>query len=404
LADPYLTANLPGVGGRIKAQAADFQVVEIPLYAACGEGEHTYVRIEKTGLSTFEAVRRISRALGINARQVGYAGLKDAQAVTVQWLSLGDVSPALVERLELPGLKVLEVDRHTNKLKVGHLSGNRFTIRVRDVPASSLPAAQVILDHLAAHGVPNYYGEQRFGLRGDTHLLGRALVRQDVDALVQRLVGMPHPAETPRVRQARQLFEDGDLAGALQAWPRQMDAERSVVHALSQGQPPAAAVRRLPAGMRRFYVSAYQSSLFNRVLSQRIERGLLGRLLLGDLAYIHDKGAVFDVDDPETEQPRADRLEISPSGPLYGRKLSMPRGLPGEMEQRVLDEEGLTLEDWRVRGLKLKGARRALRVPLRDVESRYDEGLLLSFTLPPGCYATVVLSEVQKPDVAPRPV
>jgi tRNA pseudouridine13 synthase len=401
---PYLTADLPGVGGRIKAQAADFYVVELPLYLACGEGEHTYARIQKTGLSTFEAVRRISRALGIDPRQAGYAGLKDAHAVTVQWLSLGDVPPARVERLDLPGIQILAVDRHTNKLRVGHLSGNRFKIRVRDVPEASLPAAQAILDRLVAHGVPNYYGEQRFGLRGDTHLLGRALVRQDAEALVQRLVGMPHPAESPRVRQARQFYEEGDLNGALRAWPRQMDAERRVVRALSQGQTPAAAVRRLPSRLRRFYVSAYQSALFNRVLARRIERGLLGRLLLGDLAYLHTKGAVFCVDDPRTEQPRADRFEISPSGPLYGYKLSMPQGLPGEMEQRVLDEEGLTLEDWRVRGLKLKGARRALRIPLRDVALRYDEGLQLAFSLPPGCYATVVLREVMKSDVDPHPM
>jgi tRNA pseudouridine13 synthase len=401
LAYPYLTADLPGVGGQIKAQDDDFRVVEIPLYAASGEGEHTYARVEKRGLSTFEAVRRISGALGINPREVGYAGLKDAHAVTVQWLSLGDVPPALVERLDLSGIRVLEVGRHTNKLRVGHLAGNHFTIRVRDLPASSLPAAQAILDQLAVRGVPNYYGEQRFGLRGDTHLLGRALVCQDIDALIRRLVGMPHPAESPRVRQARQLFEEGDLEGAVRAWPRQMDAERSVVRALAQGQTPAAAVRRLPSRMRRFYVSAYQSSLFNRVLARRIERGILGRLLLGDLAYLHGRGAVFSVDDPQAEQPRADRFEISPSGPLYGRKLSMPSGLPGEMEQRVLDEEGLALEDWRVRGLKLKGARRALRIPLRDVESSYDGGLQLCFSLPPGCYATVVLRELQKADVDP---
>jgi tRNA pseudouridine13 synthase len=214
--------------------------------------------------------------------------------------------------------------------------------------------------------------------------------------LVQQLLGMPHPAESPRVQHARELFEAGDLEGSLNAWPRQMDAERGVVRALVDGQAPAAAVRRLPTRLRRFYVSAYQSLLFNRILARRIERGSLGRLLLGDLAWLHGRGAVFNVEDPEVEQPRADRLEISASGPLYGYKMTMPSGLPGEMERRVLDEEGLQLEDWRVRGLKLKGARRALRIPLRDVEARYDDGLLLSFSLPPGCYATMVLSEIQK--------
>jgi tRNA pseudouridine13 synthase len=177
-----------------------------------------------------------------------------------------------------------------------------------------------------------------------------------------------------------------------------MDAERSVARALLRGQDPASAARRVPARMRRFYVSAYQSDLFNRVLARRIERDILGRLLLGDLAYIHAKGAVFSVEDPRAEQPRADALEISPSGPLYGRKLTQAKGVPGEMEQRVLDEEGLQLDDWRVRGLKLKGARRALRIPLGDVEVGYDEGVCFSFSLPPGCYATVVLRELQKPD------
>jgi tRNA pseudouridine13 synthase len=446
---PYLTADLAGVGGRLKVQDSDFRVVEIPLYTPIGHGEHTYLRIEKRGIPTFEAVRRVARALRIDPRSVGYAGLKDAHAISEQTISVGNVTPSMAERLDVPGVRVLSADRHTNKLRVGHLAGNRFIVRIRDVvhapPTGGeiqdpVSVAGAILDVLARQGVPNYYGEQRFGLRGDTHLLGRALVRQDVEAFVHRLVGLPDEmvgtaagAESPAVHKARVLFEEGDLAGSLRLLPRHMQAERRAVQTLLErpGEHHRA-LRAIPNKMRRFYVSAYQSALFNQVVAQRLtgrgsedancvsrqpvgkdnggpgarqgsgleavamRRGL-GDLMYGDLAYIHTKGAVFLVKDPAREQARADRLEISPSGPLFGYKVTLAEGEPGKVERQLLAEEGLELEDFRLRGLKLKGARRPLRFPLGDVSAEMDDqGLVVSFVLPPGCYATVVLREIMK--------
>jgi tRNA pseudouridine13 synthase len=393
--NPYLTADMPGVGGRTKVRNADFRVQEIPLYTPRGHGEHTYVTIEKDGLTTFRAVDRIARALRINPRSVGYAGLKDAHAVTTQMLSLGDVDPAQVKSLDLPGIRVLDVSRHTNKLKMGHLRGNRFTIRIRDVPEGALPSARAILDVLERRGVPNYFGEQRFGLREDTHQLGRALVRRAPEELVRHLVGMPHPAESANVRRARELFDEGDLVASAAAWPGGMENERRVVQSLIDHPGDwRRAANSVPTKMRKFYISAYQGALFNRILARRLDT--LDRLQVGDLANIHGKRAVFLGEDVDAEQPRADRLEISPSGPLYGYKLTMAQGLPGQMEQQVLDEEGLSLEDFRLRGTKLRGARRAMRIPLQDVGLGYENGIVLSFALPPGCYATTVLAEVQK--------
>jgi tRNA pseudouridine13 synthase len=390
---PYLTAELPGTGGRIKVYNADFRVAEVPLYAPCGRGEHTYITIEKEGMSTFQAIKQVARALGIDPKSVGYAGLKDAHAVTVQTLSVGNVPLSSVEALNLPGIRVLDVNRHTNKLKVGHLGGNRFTIRVRDVPPDAQAAAQAILDVLARRGVPNYFGEQRFGVRGDTHLLGRALVRGDPKSFVDQFVGRPHPAETPRVQQARRSYQEGDLDASLKAWPRSMEYERRVIQTLLKRRGEyERAVRSIPNKRLKFFISAYQGALFNRLLARRLET--IDRLWRGDLAWIHGKGAVFAVQDPGAEQPRADRLEISPSGPLYGYKLTMAQGTPGEMEQQVLDEEGLCLDDWRP--AKIKGARRPLRFPLYESKLWHDDGLMLSFTLPAGCYATVVLAEVIK--------
>jgi len=392
---PYLTADLPGTGGRIKVENSDFRVEEIPLYEPSGAGQHTYARIEKEGMSTFQAIERIARALRIDRRAIGYAGLKDAHAVAVQILSLGDVDPAAVRALDLPGIRVLEVSRHTNKLRIGHLAGNRFTVRVREATEGAQAAAQAILEVLQRRGVPNYFGAQRFGMRGDTHLLGKDLVHQDAEAFVRRLVGMPDPAESARVQAARQLFEEGQLSASLETWPPDMGNERRVVATLLQHPGDwGRAVRSVPKNVRQFYVSAYQSALFNRLLARRLDT--LDQLMVGDLANLRGRSAVFTVEDAAAEQPRADRLEISPSGPLYGYKLTMAQGVPGEMEQRVLDEESLTLEDFRLPGLKIKGARRALRIPLDEYRVVYDEGLMLSFALPPGSYATTVLGEVMK--------
>jgi tRNA pseudouridine13 synthase len=394
---PYLTKDLPGVGGRIKVQNADFYVQEIPLYLPSGQGDHTYATIEKEGLSTFQAVRHIAQALGIDPRQVGSAGLKDAHAITVQTLSLGNIDPRRVEQLDLPHIRILAVSQHTNKLKTGHLGGNRFKIRVRDVTESALPAAQAILDVLTRRGVPNYFGEQRFGVRGETHLLGRELVRGDDQAFVRHYVGMPQAHESPQVQRARQLYEQGDLAASARTWPRSMANERHVVQSLLEHQANLSrAVRTIPTRMRKFFASAYQGALFNRILAARLDD--LDSLQQGDLAWIHGKGAVFLVRHPGQEQPRADRLEISPSGPLYGYKLTLAQSAPGELERQVLEQEGLGLEDFRIRGIKLKGARRPLRFPLREVKAWYDDGLMLSFALPPGCYATTVLAEVMKAD------
>jgi tRNA pseudouridine13 synthase len=201
---PYLTADQPGIGGRLKVEPEDFVVEEVPLYLPGGQGQHVYFEIEKRGLSTNAAKRKIARALGVSPHAIGYAGLKDAQAVTRQTLSIDSITPEAVEALDLPNIKILRVSRHKNKLKVGHLAGNRFIIKVRDVTEDSLTTAQTIVDTLANTGVPNFYGTQRFGNRSNTHRLGETLIRGDVAEFV---------AENPDARVVFALFakQDADI-------------------------------------------------------------------------------------------------------------------------------------------------------------------------------------------------
>lgn len=392
---PYLTPDLPGTGGWIKAQPEDFVVEELSFYDPCGQGEHTYVRIEKRGLSTFEAVQAIARELRIPAHDIGFAGIKDAQAVARQTLSLMHVEPEEVEKLRVLGIEVLWVSRHRHKLRAGHLRGNRFTIRVRDVGEWALPRARRILDQLLQRGVPNHYGPQRFGQRANSHLLGRALLHHDVASFLAEFLGHPCVEEEDPTWEARSRFDAGDWAGALNLWPPSMADERRALRIYIETGDEARAVRSVPRYKRRFLLSAYQSHLFNQIVAARLKE--LDRVQEGDLAWKHDSGAVFLVKDAGAEQPRAERLEISPSGPIFGYKMRMAEGEPGRLEREVLEREKLSLEDFRLPGgLRAEGTRRPLRVPLGEVELWYDEGVMLRFELPAGSYATNVLREVMK--------
>lgn len=391
----YLTAGLPGIGGQIKAHPEDFVVEELPLYAPCGQGEHTYVRIEKRGLSTFGVVQTIARELHISARDIGFAGIKDARAVARQTLSLMHVEPEEVEKLRVSGLEVLWVSRHRNKLRTGHLRGNRFTIRMRGVEESVLPLAQNVLDLLVQRGVPNHYGQQRFGERTNSHLLGQALLCSDTASFLSELLGHPRDVDRSSIREARRHFDAGNCKKAEQLWPPAMVDERRALRVLIDTGNQSLAMGSMPRRMQRFLLSAYQSHLFNRIVAARLEE--IHRIRDGDLAWKHDSGAVFLVEDADVEQPRAEQMEISPSGPMFGCKMRTAREEPGRLERKVLEEEGLSLEDFRGRGaMRAKGTRRPLRVPLREVELWYDEGLMLRFDLPPGSYATNVLREITK--------
>lgn len=396
----FLTTAIPGTGGSIKETLEDFLVEEIPLYLPCGEGEHLYLEVEKRGLTTFDLLQRLAKALRIKEREIGYAGLKDARATTRQTLSLPGVAPEAVTGLSIDGVRILSARRHRNKLRLGHLAGNRFRIRVRGVAAGALDSARATLEQLQRQGVPNRFGQQRYGVLGNSHRIGGCLLRRDYAGAIGEIIGDPARIDHPRWRQGAEAFAAGDLEAALQALPGRLRDERALLHALQAGQSAEAAVLAMPRKLLRLYLSAWQSALFDRLVTERLQN--LGTLWPGDLAYKHDNGACFLVSDPAVEQLRADRFEISPSGPLFGHKLTPAQQQAGELEAALLATEGLNLDDLRLGGgLSLEGERRPLRVPLQDAAAQAEgDDLLLSFALPKGSYATCVLAEVIK---APTP-
>ena len=394
----YLTIDIPGTGGIIKETPEDFLVEEVPLYLPCGEGEHTYVTIEKRGLTTLEAVRRISRALGVPDREIGYAGMKDAVGVTRQTVSIPRVSPDVCSALNLPGIAVLASVRHRNKLRLGHLAGNRFRVRVREVGDEASERAEAVLAVLTARGVPNYFGAQRYGLHGNSHLIGRAMVRGEWRTAFDHVIGDPVAVRDERWRGAIEAYRRGDLEESIRLFPGHCRTERDILQRLLK-RPDAQekAFYAIHPRLKKLYLSAYQSSLFDRLLAERLDA--LDRVMAGDLAMKHENGACFLVTDAAAEQPRAAAFEISPTGPMFGFRMLFPEGEPRAMEEALLAAEELELSSFNLPGgLAMDGERRPLRVPLREPSAMMDnDALILSFALPRGSYATSVLREVVKP-------
>lgn len=328
---PFATADLPGIGGHIKSGPEDFVVEEIALYEPSGVGEHVYVRHRRSGVTTQDLAHQLARLFGLRPFDVGVAGLKDKVAVAEQTFSLPlhkvDVDE-VAKRIsaELPG-QVVWARRHGNKLRRGHLVGNRFAVLVRDVDAHAADAARTIGARLVSLGVPNFYGEQRLGDDGRNVEKGRA---------------------------------------------RLLDDRRDWLSNLHR--------------------TAWQADLFNQWLVERIDAGTSAVLLAGDVAKRLDNGALFDVEDAEAETARAERREITPSGPLFGSDMRRAKHAPGEHEERLLAASGITWKE--LERSRLLGSRRAARVPMPDFEvEAADEGLWLRFRLPKGSYATVVLRE-----------
>jgi len=405
--EPYLTTDLPGVGGVLREKPEDFRVDELPKYAACGEGEHVYFRVKKRGLATFEAVRRIARDLKVPERHIGYAGLKDARAVTTQWMSALGTTPEAVAALGFRNMEVDSPKRHGNRLKIGHLLGNRFRLRVRQVDRSAADRAGAILDVLIRRGVPNYFGQQRFGIRQDGHIIGEALLRRDYDGFVRTLLGGRTDLESDeRLRASREHFDAGRIQQAYDAMPLSRRTEKKALHALLRfdGDTERACFA-VPKRMRQMYASAFQSALFNKIVAARLQD--LDSIEAGDLAFLHHNRAAFRVEAEhlERERRRVAAFEISVSGPIFGTRVDLAEGPAAELEARTLAESGLDTDSFRASGgLRLKGLRRPLRTPLRNVEIFQEdpEVLRVDFDLPSGCFATSVMREVMKTETVSK--
>ncbi len=340
---PYISADLPGIGGQLRTTPDHFIVEEIPLYLPSGEGQHLYISLTKEALTTRDVQERLADIFKLPNNAVGFAGMKDKHARATQMFSLnvGLVNEAFVDeaaaRIEAAApITVHSVKLHRNKLKMGHLLGNRFTIRVTDLAVDgdeALSRAQQVVERIHAYGLPNYYGPQRLGQNG-------ANIYRGLDLIFNR--------KEMRNRWLRDLLK-----------------------------------------------SSVQSYLCNRYLTRRIESGAFDRLLLGDVAKKYDTGGLFQVEDVDAEQPRYEQKAISFTAPMYGPKMWAAQGPAGELEAAVLANQGLTIE--LLGKARMDGTRRMGRILVEDLSvAPTADGIEVTFSLPKGAFATTVLRELMK--------
>lgn len=342
---PYISSHLSGIGGQLRSSPDHFLVEEVPLYDPIGEGQHLYVNLTKQEITTRDVQKKLAAIFKIASDDVSFAGMKDKYARTTQTFSINiaHIEGVLLENAAAHIEAALPVTvhwakLHRNKLKVGHLLGNRFSIRVVEpsLPVDeALERARTIVEVIRQHGLPNFYGPQRLGRQGSNVVRGFELI-----------------------------------SGRLKMKDR---------------------------WLRDLLRTSVQSYLCNRYLAERVERNLFDQVILGDVAKKYDTGGLFEVEDVAAEQPRYERQEISFTAPIYGPKMWITTGDAGALEESVLAESGLTLED--MHKAHLTGTRRMGRLILNDLQVQpYENGIDVSFFLPKGAFATTVLREIMKVD------
>lgn len=335
-----------------KQNKDDFVVTEIPLYEFSGEGEHLVIKIRKKDLSTWDAVEIIANFVGCKTRDIGYAGLKDKNAMTVQSISLHRQYEEKLNSFSHANIKILEKTYHNNKIKVGHLKGNRFFIRLKRVNVMDSNRIEQALGSISQFGMPNYFGFQRFGIEGNNYLKGKDIV-------------------------------EGKL-------------------------------KERKKNLRQMYVNSYQSYLFNNWLSQRIEISKLIaafeakeiceklqlpleivkamkkqshplKIMTGDLMSHYPFGRIFHVEDMESESGKFFERDRVPTGLLCGKRVKQAEGLAKVLE----DEYNVKIQE--------DGARRFAWIFPDDIQSNYKEEknwMEIQFTLPKGSYATELIREL----------
>ena len=332
------TAGLVGTGGVIKSSPDDFIVEEIPAYEPLGEGDHLFVKVQKRDMTTHDLVLFISRSLNIPEGDIGVAGMKDKIGVTTQTISIPRSFEPVLNLFKHADVHILSVNAHPHKLRTGHLWGNRFAVTIRDIDVSQKPAIPPLLDALRGAGFLNFYDVQRFGDGGKGARDGMRLASG----------------------------QGGRFRGK---WHK------------------------------RLLLSAAQAYLFNRYLYERHFR--YGKaLMLGDMAMKRDSGGVFWVDDLPGDIKRFADGEITPTGPIYGTKMREARDESGIFEASILTEAGLSAASFAPFGKNLAGSRRPLYTFPGELECdtdlEDDNAVRLSFCLPAGSYATVLLAEITK--------
>jgi tRNA pseudouridine13 synthase len=429
----YYASDSDGTGGRLRESPEDFRVRELeafdtrPVDAPTGDYPWLVVRATLRRWDTNDFARELANAVGMSRERVTWAGTKDRHAVTTQLFAVRDLDADQVPEIRDADVEV--VGRAGRGLEFGDLAGNAFDIVVREPTAPE--RADAVAEDLEAFGggsssqasparssrdasrlaVPNYFGQQRFGSkRPVTHEVGLAILRNDWEAAAMAYLGAPTEHEPEDSQAAREYVEDTrDWEGALEEFPQRLRYERTMLHELVDGGSFRDAVETFPSNLQRLFVNAAQSYVFNRVLSERLERGLPFREPVpGDVVWFADTDAAADVAQPDSSREQrvtesrvdvvtrhCERGRAFVTAPLVGTDTEFAAGEPGDIVRGVLDDLDLQPGDFDLPGnFDSRGTRRAVLLQ-PDLAVGHDP-LTFEFSLPSGSYATVVLREFLK--------
>lgn len=414
----YLTPA-DGTGGRLKISPDDFIVREISSHPEPkDDGRYVIAEVTARNWETNRLIRIMSRSLGVSRERIGFAGTKDKRAVTTQLMSF-EMPIGNLERLDLKDVSIRDAYTARRGIRIGDLVGNSFEIRVGEYDADR-DAIEEILEAVAGGiggigGFPNYFGVQRFGvIRPVTHTVGEHIVRGDLEAAVRTYLSSPSEYEDEAVISVRERMVTGDdWNGFVRDMPDSMSFERTLAQHLAENPDDwRGAIGALPRNLQMMFVHAYQSYLFNLMLSGRMAAGLpLDSPVAGDTVIPLDANGIPLHENPVIassrnldlveRQVRAGRAYVAIS--LFGSESTIADGEMGDIEREVIREAGVDREDFIVPGLghcSSKGSHREIVCPVRDLNHRIDDdGYTVSFSLPKGNYATCLMREFMKSEM-----
>ncbi|AEA47486.1 tRNA pseudouridine(13) synthase TruD [Archaeoglobus veneficus] len=402
----YITST-PGMGGRIKESPEDFYVEEVAKLKLSDEGHYVIIRVKKVNWDTLNFARVLAKKLGISQKRVEYAGTKDKRAISVQYFSISKLGEEDIERLKNIRIKDAEIEivgRSNRGIDLGDLLGNKFRIRVHDARDGRI--VESTLKELDEKGTPNFFGLQRFGtIRFITHEVGKYILKREYENAFWTYVAKPFEGEREDIRKIREeLWNTRDAKLGLREFPSYLRYERILLQGLREGKDEERALLALPKNLKLMFVHAYQSYVFNRLLTTRIEEfGNLKVVQEGDCVGFVSFAESFPELKDEFSFVNANRKRVEflisqkrayLALPLPGYETKM-KGWVKEKVEEILDEDGIRLEDFRHehREFSSKGSYRVADMPFSDFT--YEDGLF-SFYLPKGCYATVLLREFTK--------
>ena len=414
--------SFKGVGGRLRTLPEDFVVKEISSYPPEKEnGKFTIADVTATNWETNLLVRELSKRLCVSRKRISFAGTKDKRAKTSQLMSFYNISVEDLSNVIIKDVVIENVYCSDLPVKIGDLIGNSFIVIVRNIEKdiNHKQIQNIASSIVSIGGFPNFYGIQRFGVvRPITHVVGECIVMGDFEKAVMSYVANPIEGENKESFMVRdQLEKTHDFATALKCYPGYLNFEKAILNKLvTNPEDFVGALKELPQNLLTMFVYAYQSFLFNKMLSERIKNNLpLNKAVLGDVVLPVRKG-VIDKNEIKVKESNVEKVnkQISKgkavvSSLLVGCDSEFSDGAMGKIEHKIVEKEKIDLRDFIIPDIPFissKGSRRSLLAYVENfdfelVDDNLNDGklaLILKFELGKGCYATCLLREFMKTD------